>query len=60
MAPMKKARGRFDISAVNDCIYAVGGSDGQTELSSAEMYEPEANTWKQLPNCPVARSNAGN
>lgn len=60
LASMKKARGRFDIAVANDNVYAVGGSDGQKELDSAEMYDPSENVWKQLPKLPVARSNAGN
>ena len=35
------------------------GCDGQKELSSAEMYDSISMNWKNLPNCPVVRSNAG-
>lgn len=52
-------RGRFDITVVNDRVYAIGGCDGNRELSSAEEFDPETNSWKMIPDCPVTRSNAG-
>lgn len=59
MQPMKVPRGRFNAAVINNKVYAVGGCDGQKELSSAEYWDPESNSWKQLPNLPAVRSHAG-
>ncbi len=32
----------------NNWIYAVGGRDDATELSSAERYNPNTNTWSPI------------
>lgn len=41
-------------------IYAIGGSNGTTELASVEMLDRETNLkWVKVPAMPVARSNMG-
>ncbi|XP_064457437.1 influenza virus NS1A-binding protein homolog isoform X2 [Ornithodoros turicata] len=57
LKPMLTARGRVDATVLDGCIYAIGGSDGSKELSSAEVYD--GSSWKALPPLTVARSNAG-
>ncbi len=32
----------------NGCVYAVGGRDDATELSSAERYDPTTNQWSPV------------
>ncbi|UYV67272.1 IVNS1ABP [Cordylochernes scorpioides] len=59
LKPMRVPRGRFDITVVDDKVYAIGGSDGTTELSSAEFYDPRTDEWAKLPPSPIVRSNAG-
>lgn len=39
---MKEARGRFQIAIVDDKVYAIGGSNGTTELNSVETLDMNA------------------
>lgn len=60
LPPMLENRGRFKIVVVNNKIYAIGGSNGTTELASVEMLDMETNLkWVKVPAMPVARSNMG-
>ncbi|KAL0270414.1 UNVERIFIED_CONTAM: hypothetical protein PYX00_007832 [Menopon gallinae] len=59
LAPLKEARGRFNIAVVLGNVYAVGGSNGSTELCTVEKYDPEEHKWTRVSNLPIARSNAG-
>ena len=53
-------RGRFDVAShENKIIYAVGGSNGHSEESSVEIYDPIAEKWNYGPNLPVSLSNIG-
>ena len=36
-------------------LYVVGGNDGDSSLSSMEMYDPVTNTWTLVADMPVAR-----
>lgn len=36
---MREARGRFQIAVVSNKVYALGGSNGTTELDSVEMLD---------------------
>ena len=42
---MSVKRSRVAVAATHGKLFAIGGYDGQTKLSSAEMYDPETNTW---------------
>ncbi|XP_059476948.1 influenza virus NS1A-binding protein homolog A-like isoform X2 [Neocloeon triangulifer] len=59
LAPMKEARGRFDIAVSGGKVFAVGGSNGTTELPTVEMYDPMTKKWSRMASLPLARSNAG-
>ncbi|KAF4522492.1 hypothetical protein B566_EDAN002577 [Ephemera danica] len=59
LAPMKEARGRFNIAVSGGRVYAVGGSNGTTELSTVEMYDPVVQKWARVSSLPLARSNTG-
>lgn len=59
LPPLKEARGRFNIAVVQGCVYAVGGSNGSTELCTVERYDPDDHKWTRVTNLPTARSNAG-
>jgi hypothetical protein len=48
MAPMSTRRKHLGCSVFNNMIYAVGGRDDCTELSSAERYNPATNTWSPI------------
>lgn len=56
---MLEARGRVGICASKNIIYAVGGSNGSTELSTVECYDPEKEKWSRGAPLPAAKSNAG-
>ena len=53
-------RGRFDVVGLDDeFIYAVGGSNGHSEESSVEVYDPKTEKWTYGPTLPVSLSNIG-
>lgn len=56
---MLEARGRFGACAINNRVYAVGGSNGTTELAKVECYNPEKEKWSAVAPLPTAKSNAG-
>lgn len=56
---MLEARGRFSACTLNNCVFAVGGSNGTTELSTVECYNREADKWSPIAPLPIAKSNAG-
>lgn len=39
---MRESRGRFQIAVINDKVYAIGGSNGTTELDSVEVLNTDA------------------
>lgn len=59
---MRENRGRFQIAMLNDVIYALGGSNGHTELSSMEKLDLNMHPlkWCKSTPMPIARSNHGN
>lgn len=59
MPAMREARGRFQIAMLADKVYAIGGSNGTTELDTVEMLEPNAQKWAKVTRLPLARSNSG-
>jgi serine/threonine protein kinase/N-acetylneuraminic acid mutarotase len=40
-------------------MYAVGGTNGTSDLATVEAYDPATNTWTPLPDLPEARSDLG-
>lgn len=48
VAPMSTRRKHLGCAVYNNWIYAVGGRDDATELSSAERYNPHTNTWSPI------------
>lgn len=46
--PMRTARSRVGVAVVNGLLYAIGGYDGQSRLSTVEVYNPETDTWTQV------------
>ena len=49
------------LSATSDgkVMYAIGGTDGTSDLTTVEAYDPAANTWTTLPELTEARSDGG-
>jgi influenza virus NS1A-binding protein len=59
---LNEARGRVQIAIINEVIYAVGGSNGVTELDTVECLMPKAEgkqKWRKCAKLPFPRSNAG-
>ena len=48
------------VGVVEGTLYAVGGHDGPLVRKSVEMYDPDANDWKQAGEMHLCRRNAGN
>lgn len=46
--PMRTARSRVGVAVINGLLYAIGGYDGQSRLSTVEVYNPETDTWTQV------------
>lgn len=59
LAPMREARGRFNIAVVGDKVYAVGGCNGTTELATVECFDPKLGKWTRVTSLSLARSNTG-
>ncbi|XP_028277850.1 kelch-like protein 10 [Parambassis ranga] len=58
VAPMHYRRCYVSVTVLNGCIYAMGGHDGRTHLSSAEFYQPETNQWLEIAPMHEQRSDA--
>ena len=53
-------RGRFDVTVVNDnVLYAVAGSNGQTEELSVEKFDFNVGKWSYIASLPIRLSNIG-
>lgn len=46
--PMRTTRSRVGVAVVNGLLYAIGGYDGQSRLSTVEVYSPETDSWAQV------------
>ena len=55
LAPMSESRSYFQTEVINGKIYAIGGSNDNKPLSSAEVYDPITNSWTTLANMFEAR-----
>ena len=57
---MLNKRGRFDVTTFEDkLIYAVGGSNGHSDISSVEFFDQDTSKWTTGPSLPVPLSNIG-
>ena len=59
VTPMTTKRARVGVGVVNNTIYAVGGYDGSSDLSTVEAYLPQNNSWVVLPTMGTRRSSLG-
>jgi hypothetical protein len=54
-APMPTARDGLAVGVVNGILYAVGGFNGSSYVSTVEAYDPVTNTWTTKAPMPTAR-----
>ncbi|XP_067899710.1 kelch-like protein 3 isoform X9 [Heterodontus francisci] len=47
------------VGVLNGQLYATGGHDGPLVRKSVEVYDPSANTWRQVADMNMCRRNAG-
>jgi len=59
LTEMPTARSGLGVAVVDGKIYAIGGSDGNRQLDTNEMYDPATNTWVSKQPMPSARSRFG-
>ena len=53
---MSTERGGLGVAVVNGKIYAIGGSDNDTQFAVNEEYNPATDTWTTKSSMPTARS----
>ncbi|MED6234254.1 hypothetical protein ATANTOWER_025446 [Ataeniobius toweri] len=56
---MRTARSRVGVAVVNGLLYAIGGYDGQSRLSTVEVYNPETDGWTRVSSMNSQRSAMG-
>lgn len=56
---MMSPRARFGAAALQDRLYAIGGSDGARDLDSVHFLEFESGKWKEAAPLKTARSSVG-
>ena len=59
VSSMSTRRKHLGCAVFNNMIYAVGGRDDATELSSAEIYNPTSGTWSPMVAMMSRRSGVG-
>ncbi|CAJ0963152.1 unnamed protein product [Ranitomeya imitator] len=57
--PMTTARSRVGVAVVNGLLYAIGGYDGQSRMSTVEAYNPESDSWSRVGSMNSKRSAMG-
>ncbi|XP_069778185.1 kelch-like protein 18 [Narcine bancroftii] len=56
---MMTSRSRVGVAMVNGLLYAIGGFDGHSRLSTVEVYNPEMDTWTKVASMNSKRSAMG-
>uniref|UniRef100_A0A2S2NJK6 Ring canal kelch n=1 Tax=Schizaphis graminum TaxID=13262 RepID=A0A2S2NJK6_SCHGA len=56
MADMLVCRYNLGVGVLNNCIYAVGGSNGIGSLNSAEVFDVSIKEWRMISNMSTKRS----
>ncbi len=56
LASMPTERAELGVGVVNGILYAVGGYNGYTALSTVEAYDPSTNTWSTKASMPIAQA----
>ena len=52
-------RQQLGTGSLGGCLYAVGGSDGYSRLSTVERFSPDANRWMYVKSLNTSRSGVG-
>ncbi len=55
VAPLSTPRSGLCTVVLEGCIFAIGGHDGNSPLSSVEKYDPLLNEWSSQPSMCLAR-----
>ena len=58
-AAMPTPRQMLGAASDDKVVYAVGGTDGTSDLATVEAYDPAADSWTSLPALPQPRSDLG-
>ncbi len=58
-APIPTSRQMLAAASDGKLVYAVGGTNGNSDLATVEAYDPAAKTWTSLPNMSQPRSDLG-
>jgi kelch-like protein 2/3 len=45
IARMSEKRRSLGLCALNGKLYAIGGNNGESDVSTCELYDPSTNTW---------------
>ncbi|XP_078072034.1 kelch-like protein 18 [Mustelus asterias] len=56
---MTTSRSRVGVAMVNGLLYAIGGFDGHSRLSTVEVYNPEMDKWTKVSSMNSKRSAMG-
>lgn len=56
---MHTCRGGVGLTSLGGYMFAVGGHDGKSYLSTTEMYSPTTNTWNMVAPMKTCRAGAG-
>ncbi|KJH40855.1 BTB/POZ domain protein [Dictyocaulus viviparus] len=59
VAPMGTRRLGVSVSVLNGCLYAVGGSDGQSPLNTVERLDPRVGRWEVVRPMTTRRKHLG-
>lgn len=57
--PIPTPRQMLAAASDGKLVYTVGGTNGNSDLSAVEAYDPAAKTWTKLPDLPQPRSDLG-
>jgi serine/threonine protein kinase/N-acetylneuraminic acid mutarotase len=58
-APIPTPRQMLGAASDGKLVYAVGGTNGTSDVAAVEAYDPAADTWTTMPALPEARSDFG-
>jgi N-acetylneuraminic acid mutarotase len=58
-SPMPTARASVAVAVACGLIYAIGGGNNSTNLTTVEIYDPATDTWAAGPSLPMAIGGAG-
>jgi hypothetical protein len=57
VAPLRQGRGALALLSEGERLYAIGGRDRSTEIAVPEVYNPQTNSWSDLPAMPAPRNH---